>query len=132
MASTPLFIMLCSGEHEKIQMAAMTASVGAVSDRPVRVFVSMDAILAFEKGKTPNERYKGGHFSKLFLENNVPDAMELFRQGKLLGDLRVYACSLVLDLKHWELENLEDDIFDERMGLTMFLNESEEGELIAL
>ena len=31
MASNALYIMLCSGEHEKVQMAAMMASVGAVS-----------------------------------------------------------------------------------------------------
>ena len=29
MASNSLYIMLCSGEHEKVQMAAMMASVGA-------------------------------------------------------------------------------------------------------
>ena len=28
MASNPLFILLCSGEHEKLQMAAMMASIG--------------------------------------------------------------------------------------------------------
>ena len=50
MTSNPLYIMLCSGEHEKLQMAAMMASVGAVSERPVEVFVSMNAILAFAKG----------------------------------------------------------------------------------
>ena len=52
MASNPLYILLCSGEHEKIQMAAMMASVGAVSERPVEVFVSMNAVLAFAKGAT--------------------------------------------------------------------------------
>ena len=36
--------MQCSGEHEKLQMAAMMASVGAVSERPLEVFVSMNAM----------------------------------------------------------------------------------------
>jgi hypothetical protein len=31
MAAPPLFILLCSAEHEKIQMAAMMAAVAAVS-----------------------------------------------------------------------------------------------------
>ncbi len=44
MAAQPLFIVLCSGEHEKLQMAAMMASVGAVSERPVQLFVSMNAL----------------------------------------------------------------------------------------
>ena len=44
--SNALYILLCSGEHEKIQMAGMMASVAAVSERPVEVFVSMNALLA--------------------------------------------------------------------------------------
>ena len=60
MASSPLYIMLCSGEHEKLQMVAMMASVGAVSERPVEVFVSMNAILAFAKDLPQDTRYRGG------------------------------------------------------------------------
>jgi len=65
MTSQPLFILLCSPEHEKIQMAAMMASVGAVSDRAVHVFVSMNAMFAFDKQATTDARYKGGAFSTL-------------------------------------------------------------------
>lgn len=132
MASKPLFILLCSGEHEKIQMAAMVASVAAVSDRPVVVFVSMNAILAFEKGKPRAERYQGGHFSKLFLETKVPDALELFSQGRSLGELRMYACAMVMDLMHWSEANLADGLFDGQMGLTKFLSDAESGDLMTL
>jgi peroxiredoxin family protein len=132
MAAKPLYILLCSGEHEKLQMAAMTASVAAVSDRPVHVFVSMNAILAFEKGKTPAERYHGGHFSRMFMEKKVPDAIELFGQGKMLGDMKVWACSMVLDLMHWDIGNLTEDLFDGPMGLTKFLADAESGDLLSL
>ncbi len=132
MAAKPLFILLCSGEHEKIQMAAMTASVAAVSDRPVRVFVSMNAILAFEKGKSKADRYYGGYFSSMFKENKVPDAVELFGQGKMLGDLQMWACSMVLDLMHWDVPNLVDGLFDGQMGLTKFLSDAEDGDLVTL
>lgn len=132
MAAKPLYILLCSDEHEKIQMAAMTASVAAVSDRPVTVFVSMNAILAFEKGKSKEDRYHGGHFSSLFKEKKVPDAIELFGQGKMLGELRMWACSMVMDLLGWEKENLVDDLFDDVAGLTKFLSEAENGDLMTL
>ncbi|MBI5165024.1 MAG: hypothetical protein HY985_14125 [Magnetospirillum sp.] len=131
MASKPLFIMLCSGEHEKIQLAAMVASVAAVSDRPVEVFVSMNAVLAFERGKTAAERYHGGHFHELFKTAKVPDAVELFEQGKLLGEMKVWACSMVLDLKHWECDtHLTEGLFDGPLGLAKFLSDAEAGELI--
>lgn len=130
MTSNALFILLCSGEHEKIQMAAMMASVAAVSERPVEVFVSMNAILAFAKGLEPNKRYHGAEFAKLLC--NAPDALTLFRQGKELGDLKLWACSMALDVQGWEISNLELDLFDGPLGLTKFLSDAESGQFITL
>ncbi len=65
MAGQALYILLCSAEHEKIQMAAMMASVAAVSERPVTVFVSMGALPVFKKGAAPDEVYNGGAFSQV-------------------------------------------------------------------
>lgn len=133
MASAPLFIMLASGEHEKIQLAAMIASVAAVSDRPVEVFVTMNALLPFQKGLTREQRYHGGHFHEQFMVKNVPDAIELFEQGKMLGDIKMWACSLVLDLQHWDTAtDLVEGLFDGPMGLAKFLADAESGEMITI
>ncbi len=132
MADNPLYIVLCSGEHEKLQMAAMIASVGAVSERPVEVFVSMNAIFAFQKGAKPEERYRGGAFSKLLKEKNAPDAMMLFRQGKELGDLKMWACSMALDVQGWDTDRLEEGLFDGALGLTKFLSDAEGGQIMTL
>ena len=77
MSSPPLFLLLVSGEHEKIQMAGMMASVAAVSERPVEVFVSMNAVYAFRKDAAGDSRYKGGAFSDLMKEKKAPDAVDL-------------------------------------------------------
>jgi len=132
MASIPLFILLCSGEHEKLQMAAMIASVGAVSDRPVQVFVSMNAILAFGKDTPADKRYQGGAFSKLLKEKHAPDALKLFQQGRELGDLKMWACSMALDIRGWEMGHLVEDLFDGPLGLTKFLSDAEHGQFITL
>lgn len=133
MSSTSLFILLCSGEHEKIQMAAMMASVGAVSDRKVHVFVSMNAILVFEKSRiTPESRYSGGVISKVMMQKKVPDAIELFRNGKELGDMTMRACSMVMDINGWEMDHLVEDLFDGMEGLTSFLGDAESGQLIII
>ena len=132
MASSPLYILLCSGEHEKIQMAAMIASVGAVSERSVEVFVSMNAILAFAKGKTADQRYRGGAFSLALKEKRAPDALTLFGQGKELGDLKMWACSMALDVQGWEMDALEDGLFDGPLGLTKFLSDAENGQFVTL
>ncbi len=130
--ATPLFILLCSGEHEKVQMAAMLASVAAVSERPVQVFVSMNAILAFAKNIPADRRYQGGAYSKLLKEKNVTDPQTLLRQGKEFGDLKLWACSMALDVQGWEMDHLEEELFDGPLGLTRFLSDAESGQLLAL
>ena len=132
MSARPLFLLLCSGEHEKIQMAAMLASVAAVSERPVQVFVSMNAFLAFRKELSDDERYAGGAFSKLMLEKKAPDAIGLFGQGKALGELSIYACSMALDVAGLQIDDLVDDLFDGPLGLTKFLSDAESGDLVVL
>jgi len=128
----PLYILLCSGEHEKIQMTAMMASVAAVSNRAVEVFVSMNAMFAFKKDAAADQRYKGGEFSKILKDKKAPDALTLFEQGKELGDLKVWACSMALDVLGWEIENLVPDIFDGAAGLTKFLSDAERGQFVTL
>jgi len=132
MASNPLFILLCSGEHEKLQMAAMIASIGVVSDRPVQVFVSMNAILAFAKDTPADKRYQGGAFSRLLEEKHAPNALMLFQQGREHGDLKMWACSMALDIQGWEMEHLVDDLFNGALGLTNFLSDAENGQFITL
>ena len=132
MASNKLYILLCSGEHEKLQMAAMIASVAAVSERSVEVFVSMNAILAFAKGVPADTRYYGAAFSKLLKEKKAPDPMTLFRQGRELGDLKLWACSMALDVRGWELNRLEEGLFDDALGLTKFLSDAESGQFVTL
>ena len=130
--SLPLYILLCSGEHEKLQMAAMMASVGAVSERPVEVFVSMNALAAFAREASDEERYRGGAFSRLLKEKRAPDALDLLRQGRELGELKIWACSLALDLQGWDLDALVEGLFDGPLGLTKFLADAEGGQLITL
>lgn len=86
----------------------------------------------FEKGLTPEQRYRGGAFSKMMIEKKAPDAVGLFEQGKMLGGLKMFACSMALDVRGWELDNLVEGLFDEPLGLTKFLADAEGGELIVL
>jgi len=130
MSDKKLFIALCSGEHEKLHFAAMMASVAAVSNRPVYLFVSMDAMYAFGRATPDDKRYYGGPFSDLMLEKKAPDTMNLFSQGRQLGEMKVYACSMAMDLLGWKLEDLIDGFFDDELGLTKFLSDAEEGDLL--
>jgi peroxiredoxin family protein len=113
-------------------MAAMTASVAAVSERPVHVFISMNAMYVFKNGVSADERYKGGAFSQVLRERKAPDAMMLFEQGRMLGEMSMHACSMAMDVLGWEESDLEEGLFDGVMGLTKFLSDAESGHLITL
>ena len=132
MSTAPLYILLCSGEHEKVHMAAMMASVGAVSERAVEVFVSMNAIMAFARDASADDRYRGGTFSDLMKQKRAPNSITLFRQGRELGDLKMWACSMALDVTGWNEDQLEPGLFDGPMGLTRFLSDAESGQFITL
>lgn len=132
MATPPLFIMLSSVDRDKLQLASMIASVAAVSERPVQVFVSMGAIKVFAKTASGNERYGDSAFNAELCEKKAPDPIDMFGQGKMLGDMKVWACSMVLDVLGWEESDLVDDLFDGQMGLTKFLSDAEEGQLLSM
>ena len=132
MANTPLYILVCSDEHEKLQMAAMMASVGAVSERPVEVFVSMNAIFCFTRDATPDRLYHGAAFSKLMKDKHAPDVLMLLHQGKEFGDLKIWACSMALDVAGLEMDQLVEGLFDGPLGLTKFLSDAETGQLVTL
>ncbi len=132
MASVPLYIMLSSADRDTLQLVSMIASVAAVSERPVHVFVSMGAIKVFEKSVTGNERYADSPLNAQFCSKNTPDPVEMFGQGKMLGDMTMWACSMVLDVLGWDESNLVEGLFDGQMGLTKFLSDAEEGQLISM
>lgn len=128
-SSDKLSIILSSPNHEAIQLAAMVASVASVSDTSVLIFVSMDAITKFRKGLPDAERMTGGQFSDRMREKRVPDFLDLFRQGKEFGDLKVYACSMALDMLEWKKEDLVD-VIDDNAGLAQFLSEASGGQIL--
>jgi len=132
MACTPLYLMLSSDDRDTLQLASMVASVAAVSERPVHVFVSMGAIKVFWKEVSGNNRYGDSPLNAHFCAKKAPDPVEMLAQGKMLGEMTVWACSMVLDVLGWDESDLVEGLFDGQMGLTKFLSEAEQGQLISM
>lgn len=127
--ATPLFIICQSGTREALHMAAMVASVAAVSGRPVTVFVSMNALAHFLRRKSP-EAPAAGPAGDLLATRNAPRFEDLFQSAVELGDARIYACSMAMDLVGLEDHDLAEHMAG-TMGLTAFLAEAEAGQLLA-
>ena len=127
MSTDRISVMVTSGNREQLQMAAMVASVGAVSGSDVTVFLSMNALKFFVKGsnqKAPVE----GEVGKLMEEKNAPEFMELFSQAVEYGDAKIFPCSMAVDILELKSDELEDFV-SEPLGLTAFLGDASEGQV---
>ncbi len=118
--SDKLHLILTSGTREKLQMAGMIAAVAAVTDTEVSVFLSMNALTYFIKGRDKQAPAEG-ELGKLMNEKNVPSFTDLFKQATELGDAHIYPCSMAMDVLD-VTENDLDPHLEKPMGLTKFLD----------
>ena len=125
--SNTISIMLISDKRESLQMAAMVASVGAVSGNQVSVFLSMNALRYFVKDNT-DKAPADGAMGALLDEKNAPDFMELFQQAVELGDAKIYPCSMAVDIMGLSQDDLKD-FLSESLGLTKFLDDASQGQV---
>lgn len=122
MQSSKISIMVVSGSHERLQMAAMVASVGAVSGGEVTVFLSMNALAYFIKGHSATPPAEG-EFGRTMEGKNMPPFKELFHKAVELGDAKIYPCSMAMDVLKAKPEDLEPYLA-EPLGLTKFLSDT--------
>ncbi len=127
--SRRISIVVVSGTHERLQMAAMLASVGAVTGNDVRVFLSMNALPPFRKG-APSRAPAEGEVGELMARKNVPPFKQLFENAVELGAAQLLPCSMAMDLLGYEPDQLEPYL-GAPTGLTKFLNEAEDGQLLS-
>ncbi len=127
MASEKICVVVVSGTRERLQMAAMAASVAAVSGIEVTIFLSMNAVPHFVKGASivaPSE----GRFGDLIVQKKAPDFKTLFRQAVELGDAKILPCSMALDIAGIEANTLESFV-GEPTGLASFLDAARDAQV---
>jgi peroxiredoxin family protein len=124
-----LAIMLVSEEYEKSHVASMIASVAAVSGIDVSIFVTGNAVYNFLKKNVEKKNFTGGKLYDLIKEKKATLFYELFDQAKMLGGLKIYVCSMVMDICGLEKDDLID-IVDDHLGLAAFLGIMEGAETI--
>ncbi len=118
--SDKLHLIVTSGTREKLQMAGMIAAVAAVTNTEVSVFLSMNALTYFLKGREKRAPAEG-ELGTLMNQKNVPSFTELFKQATELGDAHIYPCSMAMDVLG-VTENDLDPHLEKPMGLTKFLD----------
>jgi peroxiredoxin family protein len=127
MASNKICVVVVSGTLEKLQMAAMVASVGAVSGQDVLIFLSMNALTYFVKGNTAKAPHEG-EMGALIATKKVPEFMTLFEQSVELGDAKIYPCSMAMDVLGVQQDGLESYL-EKATGLTKFLHDAQDAQV---
>lgn len=122
MAANKISIVVVSGSLERLQMAAMMASVGAVSGNEVTVFLSMNALQHFRRAAAAPA--PEGAFGQLLADKKAPDFKQLFQSAADLGDAKIHPCSMAMDVLAVERSDLEPWL-KEPLGLTRFLADAE-------
>lgn len=121
-------IVCVSGTREKLQMAAMFASVAAATGDDVSVFLSMNALPYFVKGHATDAPAEG-ELGALMSQKGVPPFKQLFQQAAELGDAKLLPCSMALDLMKVTKDDLDPEV-GPPTGLTRFLSDAEGGQLL--
>jgi peroxiredoxin family protein len=126
--SRKIHIVCVSGTREKLQMAAMIASVAAASGDEVSVFFSMNAMQYFVKGSSA-EPPAEGEFGALLQTKGVPPFRQLFQMAAELGSATLLPCSMALDLLKITQDDL-DPALGPPTGLTRFLSDAEGAQIL--
>ena len=120
-------VVVVSGSLERLQMAAMIASVGAVSGDEVTVFLSMNALRHFTRVASEPPTAEGS-FGRLLQEKKAPGFRQLFQSAVELGDAKIYPCSMAVDVLGLGTRELEPWV-GEPLGLTRFLSDAHGGQV---
>jgi len=128
MSSSNLNILVVSGSLERLQMAAMVASVGAVSGAQVKVLLSMNALQFFLRSNT-GEPAPEGSFGRTMAGKKIPPFKQLLQHAVELGDAKIHPCSMAMDVLGTQPEDLES-FLARPLGLTRFLTDSADGQLL--
>lgn len=121
-------IVCVTGTREKLQMAAMFASVAAATGDEVSVFLSMNAMPYFVKGHS-DEAPVEGEMGTLMSQKGVPPFKQLFQQAVELGDAKLLPCSMAMDLLKITKDDMDAEV-GQPTGLTRFLSDAEGGQML--
>ena len=127
MAVEKICVVVVSGTRERLQMAAMAASVAAVSGIEVTIFLSMNAVPYFIKGASTDAPSEG-NFGDLVVKKKAPDFKTLFRQAVELGDAKILPCSMALDIADIDTDALEPYV-GEPTGLASLLDAARDAQV---
>jgi len=128
-------IIVFSGTVDKLMAASIIATGGAAMGLDVELFVTFWGLEAFRKDAYKTnmriskdfEEY-GPVMMEQMMAKKVPSWMENLTGAREIGDVKIYACSMTMELFDMKLEDLEP-IVDEVTGVATFVERAKDGKV---
>jgi peroxiredoxin family protein len=128
MDDTTLSLVLFSGTDDKLNAAAVLAAGAAAMGRKVNIFLQYWALDAFRKDRMGEPRglapEAGPEGEAAYRAHGGQHWSEIFRQAKEIGDVKIHACSLSMEMFGLTVEDL-DPLVDDQEGVASFFMDAD-------
>ena len=128
--SAPLGLVVLSGEWARVHYALMMASSAAAIDRPVTLFVTMDAVPLLEAGEGWR-RLAGAEGDDALKARHVADTETLLEACAAM-DVTIMVCEAGLKARDVASADLRDELGIAVTGLVTFYQSVGAGQIVAL
>lgn len=132
MEEDTLSLILFSGTDDKLGAAAILATGAAAMGRPVNLFLQYWALDAFRKDRVRSDHgvaaEAGAPGAAMVRKDQAGDRhwSSLLQQAKDIGDVKIHACALSMELFGITKDDL-DPLVDDVEGVAAFMNDATTG-----
>ncbi|MEM2873609.1 MAG: DsrE/DsrF/DrsH-like family protein [Nitrososphaerales archaeon] len=130
-----LSMIVFSGTVDKLFPVSILTSGAVAMGMDVDIFLTFWGLNAFFKDTIKTNTRMSKDFEdmasmmmQVMKEKKVPSWYDTLRNAKELGNVRIHACSMTLDLLGLKKENL-DDIVDDIMGVGEFIETARDSKI---
>jgi peroxiredoxin family protein len=128
-------LIVFSGTVDKLMAVATLATGGSAMGMEVDIFLTFWGLEAFRKGAYKQnmkiskdfEEY-GPAAMEAMAAKKVPNWLDTLKGAKEIGDVKVVACSMTMELFGHKLEDMED-IVEDVAGVATFVEAAREGQI---
>ena len=128
-------LIVFSGTVDKLLAASILATGGAAMGLEVEVFLTTWGLEAFRKDNYKTNMKVSKDFEEYgpvmmeqMMAKKVPSWMETLKGAMEIGNVKIYACSMTMELFDMKLEDLES-VVTEVTGVATFVDRAKEGKM---
>jgi peroxiredoxin family protein len=128
-------LIVFSGTVDKLMAASILTTGAAAMGMEVEVFLTTWGLEAFRRENYQTNTRVSSDFQdyapimmERMMAKKVPSWMDNFKGAKEIGDVKIYACSMTMELFDMKLDDLEP-IVDDVTGVATFVERAKEGRI---